>query len=49
MKAVIYCRKSREDADSLQRQEELCREYCERKGYEVVGIYSETHSSQSKG
>ena len=49
MKAVIYCRKSREDADSLQRQEELCREYCERKGYEVVGIYSETHSSQFKG
>ena len=49
VKAVIYCRKSREDADSLQRQEELCREYCERKGYEVVGIYSETHSSQFKG
>ena len=49
VKAVIYCRKSREDADSLQRQEELCREYCERKGYEVVGIYSETHSSQTKG
>ena len=49
MKAIVYCRKSREDADSLQRQEELCKEYCERKGYEVVGIYSETHSSQSEG
>lgn len=42
MKAIIYIRVSSDDqidGTSLETQERYCRDYCNQKGYEVVGVY----------
>ena len=46
METIIYCRKSRGIQEELQRQIELCRNYCRSKEYEVSEIFSEIRSSQ---
>ena len=46
MVTIIYCRKSRGTPEELQRQIELCRNYCRSKEYEVSEIFSEIRSSQ---
>ena len=46
MVTIIYCRKSRGTPEELQRQIELCRNYCRSKEYEVSEIFSEIKSSQ---
>ena len=46
METIIYCRKSRGTQEELQRQIELCRNYCNSKNYEVVELFSEIRSSQ---
>jgi site-specific DNA recombinase len=52
MKAVIYARvSSREQEEtgySLPAQEKLLREYAERKGFEVVRIFSVSESAKRK-
>jgi len=44
-KAVLYTRFSprpnADDSDSCEKQDEICREYCEKKGYEVVGYFED--------
>ena len=46
METIIYCRKSRGTPEELQRQIELCRNYCNSKNYEVSELFSEIRSSQ---
>lgn len=46
MVTIIYCRKSRGTQEELQRQIELCRNYCNSKNYEVSELFSEIRSSQ---
>ena len=46
MVTIIYCRKSRGTPEELQRQIELCRNYCSSKNYEVSELFSEIKSSQ---
>jgi DNA invertase Pin-like site-specific DNA recombinase len=40
MKIAIYCRVSTED-QHVDKQEEICREYCKRLGYEVYKVYND--------
>ena len=46
MITIIYCRQSRGTPEELQRQIELCRNYCNSKNYEVSELFSEIRSSQ---
>ena len=46
METIIYCRKSRGTPEELQRQIELCKNYCNSKNYEVSELFSEIRSSQ---
>ena len=43
MKVAIYCRVSTSEQDA-DKQEYICREYCERNGYEISYIYKDTIS-----
>lgn len=46
-RAAIYCRVSsvdQEDNYSLPTQEAACREYCDRHGYQVVGVFTDVHT-----
>lgn len=46
--AVIYARVSTDDTDqSVTNQLPLCRDYCERHGYRVIGEYSEEHTGST--
>lgn len=46
MRAVVYCRFSREDTNnSLERQEATCLRFAQGKRWEVIGIYKEDMSS----
>jgi DNA invertase Pin-like site-specific DNA recombinase len=45
--ALIYCRISRsgqEEGSSLETQEAACRDYYDRRGYEVVAVFREVHT-----
>jgi len=43
MKVAIYCRVSTEEQDA-DKQEFICKEYCERMGYEIFKIYKDVIS-----
>lgn len=48
--AVLYCRVSTKEQlsnFSLGTQEETCRKYCDRAGYEVLRVFSEAESAKS--
>jgi len=47
MKVAIYCRVSTDEQDASN-QEKICREYCQRMGYEVYMVYSDTGISGVK-
>ncbi len=47
MKVAIYCRVSRDEQEA-DKQEKLCREYCERNEYEIQGIYTDNGISGMK-
>lgn len=52
MRAAIYCRISRDDtgrAAGVQRQEEDCRERCDREGWQVAGVYIDNDVSAFSG
>ncbi len=47
LRVAIYCRASsagQEDNSSLGTQKERCRDYAEKRGWTVVGLYREVHS-----
>ena len=41
-KAVIYTRDSNNNTERLARQKQTCREYAEKNGYEIVGVFCDT-------
>jgi len=43
MKVAIYCRVSTEDQHA-DKQEDICREYCKRMGFEIYKVYSDVFS-----
>ena len=48
--ALIYCRVSsdkQEENSSLGTQEAACREYCERNGYAIGGVYTEVFTASA--
>lgn len=46
--AVIYARVSTDDSDqTVENQLPLCRDYCERLGYKIVGEYAEEHTGST--
>ena len=47
MYTVLYCRKSRGSQEELQRQIDICLDYCKSKHYHVDKIFSEIASSQN--
>ena len=46
MKTVIYARKSRGTEEELSSQVSICKDYCDKNGYEIAEIFSEIRSSQ---
>ena len=46
MKTVIYARKSRGTEEELSSQVSMCKDYCNKNGYEIAEIFSEIKSSQ---
>ena len=46
MKTVIYARKSRGTEEELSSQVSMCKDYCNKNGYEIAEIFSEIRSSQ---
>ena len=46
MKTVIYARKSRGTEEELSSQLSMCKDYCNKNGYEIAEIFSEIRSSQ---
>jgi len=46
MKVAIYCRVSTHEQDA-DKQEELCREYCERNNFEIYNVYKDVISGTS--
>ena len=46
MYTIIYCRKSRGTQEELQRQIDICLDYCNSENYHVDKIFSEIASSQ---
>lgn len=47
MKVAIYCRVSSEE-QSIEKQEALCREYCQRENYEIFAVYKDDGFSGMK-
>ncbi len=47
MKAALYLRVSTDEQD-ITTQEKICREYCQRNGHEIYGIYADSGISGSK-
>lgn len=43
MKVAVYCRVSTEDQD-FNKQEKICKAYCESKGWEIFKVYKDTIS-----
>jgi hypothetical protein len=44
-KAVIYTRDSNNHKENLEKQKQTCREYAEKNGYEIVGVFTDTTST----
>lgn len=47
LKVAIYCRVSTEEQDAS-KQEALCREYCQRLGYNIYAVYTDNAISGTK-
>jgi DNA invertase Pin-like site-specific DNA recombinase len=47
MKVAIYCRVSTEDQNA-DKQENICREYCEREKHEIIKVYKDIISGTSR-
>ena len=46
MKTVIYARKSRGTEEELNSQVSICKDYCNKNGYEIAEVFAEIRSSQ---
>ena len=46
MKTVIYARKSRGTEEELSSQVSMCKDYCNKNGYEIAEVFAEIKSSQ---
>ena len=46
MKTVIYARKSRGTEEELNSQVSMCKDYCNKNGYEIAEVFAEIRSSQ---
>ena len=46
MKTVIYARKSRGTTEELNSQISICKDYCNKNGYEIAEVFAEIKSSQ---
>ena len=46
MNTIIYCRKSRGTQEELQNQIDICKDYCNKNGYEIAEVFAEIKSSQ---
>ena len=46
MKTVIYARKSRGTIEELNSQVSMCKDYCDKNGYEIAEVFAEIKSSQ---
>jgi len=47
LKVAIYCRVSTDEQNAMT-QETICREYCQRNGYEIFNVYTDTGFSGAK-